>query len=258
MSSFWGSPAEPGDSVQSVLWELAVTQPEKVGYIPETRRLYLLEPRASAVSDSLLMRLQDAFYYDVGPLCRLYGFKYLADWRALASKSARETFWGTSFLCNRTFNYFGIWRKNKPWICETFGHCLTVSRTDVVPANFVVFRDFESSLWMFIHTIYSYHFLERLPDEGDRVYDAMAFERTFGVHYWQENDDGAIYTFQLQEKPYTAQELINTWSGHPINNLCANCSPDTDVYWLGQLLTIEGRREKPIIRSVQKYTADPF
>ncbi len=232
--------------------------PEKVSYIPETRRLYLVEPRASEVPEPFIQHLQDAFYYDVEPFCRLYGFKYLADWRALASKSARETFWGTSFICNRTFNYFGIWRKNKPWICETFGYCLTVSRRDIVPADFVVFTDFESSLWMFIHTIYSYHFLERLPDGGERVYDAIAFERTYGIPYWQENDYGAIYTFQLPDESYTARELIDTWSGHPINNLCANCSRKTDFYWVDQLLAIEDRHRKNEQRSVQRNLASPF
>ena len=103
-----------GDSVQSVLREFAGTHPYMVTQIPETGRWHINVPRSEAVTPGQLTRLQDAFYYDIVPLCKIYGQKYLADWRALASKAARESFWGTSYLCNRTSNYFGISQQAKP------------------------------------------------------------------------------------------------------------------------------------------------
>lgn len=233
--------AARGDSVQVLLRRLSRSSPELVGYIPETQRYYLLSPRRDALPEWLHTRLQDAFYYDIGETCRFYGWKYLADWRVLAGKCARETFWGTSFLCNRTFNYFGIWRKNKPWVCEVFNFCETFSKDDPAPTDFVVFPDFESSLWMFIHTIYSFHFLERLPDQGERVQEAINYERMYGTRYWAPNFYDRSFAYQLPGTVYTDEELIFSWSEHQKNNLCANCSRQSDRDWLAQLVSAAGR-----------------
>jgi hypothetical protein len=234
MASEWidSTPAVRGDSVQSVLWRLSVKSPELVSYIPETKRLYLTRMQRKWLSDQLIKQLQDAFHYDVSPICKRYGMMYLADWRALVSKSARESFWGTSYLCNRTFNYFGIWRLNKPWICETFGFCEILTRNDPAPADFVVFPNFEGSLWMFIHTIYNRHYLERLPDRGERVESAIEFERNYGTPYWHANFFGQRYAEYLSGAPYSAEDLIYTWSEHPTFNLCENCSRQTDREWI--------------------------
>lgn len=251
ISSFLAIPAEPsitdapispsprGDSVQAVLWDLSVTHPDLVSIVSETRRLYLKKPRE--VPDSAMARLEDAFYYDVGPLCKLYAWKYLADWQALAGKSARETFWGTSYLCNRTFNYFGIWRKNKSWICESFGFCGVITLNDPSPAEFVVFSDFEASLWMFIHTIYSSHYLQRLPDWGDRIRAAIRFERRHGIHYWKDTGSGPAFDYQLPGAPYSSEDLIYSWSGHEGFNLCVECSRESDRDWMDKISLVARR-----------------
>lgn len=224
-----------GDSVQVVLRELSRTYPELVSYIPETGRWHLNTPKPEGIPAFMLPRLQDAFYYDAGLFCQFYGRKYLADWQAILAKAARETFWGASYLCNRAFNYFGIRREGKPWVCESFQFCRTIVRNDPEPADFVVFPDFETSLWMFIHTIYSFHFLERLPDYGDRVVNAMYFERKHGVPYWESAPGAEMLGWQLQGDVYSYEELIYTWSEHPFNNLCVNCSRETDLNWISQI-----------------------
>ena len=78
-----------GDSVQSVLWEWAHTHPYMVTQIPETGRWHLNVPRSESVTPEQLTRLQDAFYYDIVPLCKTYGQKYLADWRAISRSKSR-------------------------------------------------------------------------------------------------------------------------------------------------------------------------
>jgi hypothetical protein len=234
-------PGVRGDSVQAVLWNLSAYRPDLVAIVPETGRLYLKTPHASAVPEAVLARLEDAFYHDVAPLCKLYAWKYLADWQALAGKSARETFWGTSYLCNRTFNYFGIWRKNKSWICRPFGFCRIITRNDPSPAEFVVFPNFEASLWMFIHTIYSSHYLQRLPDWGDRVQQAIRFERRHGVRYWTDTGNGPAFDYQIPGTPYSSEELIHTWSGHEGFNLCVQCSPETDFNWMEKISMVADR-----------------
>ena len=230
-----------GDSVQSVLWEWAHTHPYMVTQIPETGRWHLNVPRSESVTPEQLTRLQDAFYYDIVPLCKTYGQKYLADWRALASKAARESFWGASYLCNRTNNYFGIRQQAKPWICEAFFFCDGVTRNDPEPSDFASFPNFEASLWMFIHTMYSAHFQERLPDQGARIADAIEFERMNGIHYWERTAYGINMGQQLHSPMYSAEELIYTWSEHPINNLCVNCSRATDREWVYKLIRADMR-----------------
>ena len=223
------------DHVQTVLQKLAKTRPELVAEIPETGRLYLITPREHAVPAEFIPQLQDAFYKDVADVCKYYGEKYLADWRALLSKTARETFWGASYLCNRAYNYFGIRVANKPWACASFFFCDAVVRNDPEPSAFVVFEDFESSLWMFIHTIYSPHFLERLPDAGARVVEVIRREREMSIPYWEFADYDIPFTRQLSAPSYNYEELIYTWSEHPINNLCLNCDRATDRLWIGKV-----------------------
>lgn len=223
-------------NVQGVLRAMAEYYPDKLGYIAETGRYYILVPRSEAVPEAWLVRIQEAFYADISGYCQQYGNKYLADWRALASKAARESFWGTSYLCNRINNYFGIRQKAKPWVCESFGFCEGYTRNDPQPSEFVSFPSFEASLWMFIHTMYSLHFLERLPDQGERVIDAIAFERMNGIHYWENTAYGISMGPQLKASLYTTEELIYTWSEHPINNLCVNCSRQTDREWVDKLV----------------------
>jgi hypothetical protein len=229
--------ALPGDSVQAVLHRLSRTSPNLVAYIPETGRLYLVDSRESVLDARLLHRLQDAFYYDINQWCKFYGEKYLMDWRVLVAKASRETCWGTSFLCNRANNYFGIRQRNKPWACDAFRYCEVVVRPDPEPAEFVVFPSFETSLWMFIHTTYSSHFLERLPDLGARVYEAIQMERRYGLHYWQLVNYGVMFPQQLLHGIYTSEDIIYTWSEHPINNLCLNCSRQTDREWVMKVQT---------------------
>lgn len=234
LPSLWADSGK--DSVQILLRDFAILNPDKVSYIHETERWCLINPRPEAVSEEFLIQLQDAFYHDVEASCRLYGWQYLVNWRALASKAARESFWGTSYLCNRAFNYFGIRRKNKEWICETFDFCETVERFDPNPAAFTAFPNFEASLWMFIHTIYSPHFLERLPDKGERVQEAIHYEREEGHRYWQMTEEGEIYANRISGNRYTAEEIIYTWSEHPINNLCVECSRQSDQRWIGKVI----------------------
>ncbi len=108
-------------------------------------------------------------------------------------------------------------------------------RNDPEPSEFVVFEDFESSLWMFIHTIYSPHFLERLPDAGARVVEVIRREREMSIPYWEFADYDIPFTRQLSAPSYNYEELIYTWSEHPINNLCLNCDRATDRLWIGKV-----------------------
>lgn len=236
--------AQAQDNVQILLGKLAKTNPELVGYIPETGRFYLFTPREDAVPAAFVPKLQEAFCKDAGNLCKFYAQKYLADWRTLLSKSARETFWGASYLCNRAYNFFGIRATNKPWACAAFFFCETITRNDPEPAEFLVFEDFESSLWMFIHTIYSDHFLARLPDGGSRVAEAIHRERTMSVRYWEFADYDIPFPRQLSAPAYTSEELIYTWSEHPINNLCVNCDRNTDRAWIAKVERTEQRLVK--------------
>lgn len=229
------APPAKGDSVQSILRELYQQRPDLVGFIPETQRFYLFVARAEAIPAKVYPRLQAAFLHDISAQCRVYGQRYLADWRVLASKAARETCWGASYLCNRAFNYFGIRHSAKPWICESFYFCQSLTRNDPFPADFAMFPTFEASLWMFIHTMYSNHFLERLPDGGARVAEAIEFERMNRIHYWERTSYGINYREQLRGEPYSAEELIYTWSEHPINNLCVDCNRATDLDWVSRL-----------------------
>jgi hypothetical protein len=231
-SGYQTNRALPGDSVQSVLRQLARTAPQVLAFVPETGRLCLVNPSEGLLDKTLLTRLQDAFYYDVNATCKFYGEKYLADWRVLVAKASRETCWGTSYLCNRANNFFGIRRSNKEWACASFSFCDVVLRPDPEITEFVVFPNFETSLWMFMHTIYSPHFLERLPDSGSRVWDAIRAERQYGVHYWQLMDYGVPFPRQLNYTNYNYEELLCTWSEYPINNLCVNCSRQTDRDWV--------------------------
>ena len=230
--------------VQRVLEDMNKTYPDLVGFIPETNRYYLFYPKKDAVPMSELQRIQDAFFVDIREVCQNYSRLYLADWRALASKAARESFWGTSYLCNRTFNYFGIRLKAKPWICQSFMICETFAKNDPYPAHFSVFPDFETCLWIFIHTIYSDHFLERLPDMGARVKEVIEFERANGIHYWEKTAYGITYGNQIQGVTYTANEMIYTWSGHEINNLCVNCTRESDQRWIHKLILADVRSRK--------------
>lgn len=240
---FWSTstPTVSTDSVQLILQKLSKSDPDLVSFIPETKRWHLNNPRPEAISKKLLLRLHDAFYYDVEMKCRLYGWRYLVDWKVILSKAARESFWGTSYLCNRTYNYFGIRRKSKDWICNSFDYCETLKRNDPKLAAFVVFPDFESSLWMFIHTIYSRHFLERLPDGGVRVANAIFYERKNGIPYWQINERGELFADRLSGRRYSADDLIVTWSEHAINNLCIECSRASDYNWLAKVVRAEER-----------------
>ena len=229
------------DHVQNILIQLSRTQPEKVSFIPETQRWCLKNPRPEAISDKIRLQLQEAFYQDIERLCKIYGQKYLMAWEAIASKAARETFWGTSYLCNRANNYFGIRRMNKPWICESFGYCQTVMRKDPTLSEFVVFPDFEASLWMFIHTAYSAHFLDRLPDYGLKVGGAIIFERRNDIHYWEQDITGQSYAYQLIGASYTLEEILSTWSGHAGNNLCIECNLESDMRWVAKLRKTKNR-----------------
>ncbi|NJK83919.1 MAG: hypothetical protein HC912_09045 [Saprospiraceae bacterium] len=223
--------ARQQDKVQLWLEELARKDRKAVGFIEETQRYYLALPH-KAVPEEWVNQLQYAFFQDIEAHCKYFGWKYLMDWKVLASKAARESFWGASYLSNRTLNYFGIRHANKPWACQVFGFCDGFVKNDPEPASFVVFPDFKSSIWMFIHTMYSPHYLKRLPDEGARVAQAIAFEQYYGLHYWQKNELGYYFTTQLNNEIYTSEEIIYTWSEHPINNLCVNCNRATDSVWV--------------------------
>lgn len=238
--SLSAQPVQRGDSVQVILSQLARIDSDAVSYIPETKRYYLLlQPHE--VPENLLQSLQNAFYYDVSAFCKYYGWKYLLDWRVLVSKAARETYWGTSHLSNRAYNYFGIRSTNKPWACNTFNYCQTYTQNDPEPAPFVIFPNFEGCLWMFIHTIYSKHYLERLPDGGRNVQAAINYERETGVHYWQFSRKRNFFITQLSGNAYTAEEIIYTWSEHAINNLCVSCNRATDKIWVERVQLIVNR-----------------
>ncbi len=239
------APVAKGNHVQQVLQSIMETAPELVGQIPENSRYYLIRAHASVVSEDQLKQLQEAFYLDVTATCQFYARMYLLDWKVLVAKSARETFWGASFLCNRTNNYFGIWLKNKSWICSTFGFCGTLTRNDPAPADFAFFPSFEKSLWMFIHTIYSFHYRERLPDQGERIYGAIGFERTYGVNYWKENHYGDYYIDHLEGPVYHMNHLIYSWSEHEEGfNLCIECTRESDKKWVFQVMQTEYRLSK--------------
>jgi len=231
----------PGQNVQAVLFQVSQREPQLVDYIDETRRWYLVTPRAEAISEQLLLKLQNAFFQDVESACKFYGQKYLVDWKLLLAKSARESFWGASYLSNRAYNYFGIRRTNKDWACESFFFCDVVMRNDPEPAAFAIFEDFESSLWMFIHTIYSDHFLARLPDAGARVASAIRAERDMSIRYWEFADYDLDFPTQLPGVPYANEEIMYTWSGHAINNLCVNCDMQTDFNWIAKVDRAERR-----------------
>lgn len=229
------------DSVQAILAALAEEAPEKVMYLAATDRWCLKTARADAIEEKWLIKLQNAFYADTKVYCRRYGWRYLVSWRALLAKAARETFWGTSFLCNRTANYFGIRAKAKPWICDSFGFCQTIEKNDPDLAAFAVFPNFEASLWMFIHTIYSRHYLDRLPDLGSRVVGAIEFERRFGFHYWEGFERGFTFPQELGSRQYSIEETLATWTGHETNNLCMNCSWESDLKWIEKVNRTAGR-----------------
>ncbi|MEM9846554.1 MAG: glucosaminidase domain-containing protein [Bacteroidota bacterium] len=225
-----------GDSVQTILRQLAELQEdfEIVQFLPTTQRYHLVLAH-DEVPENLLMSIQDAFLYDVESYCQYYGWKYLIDWRLLASKAARESFWGTSYLSNKSMNFFGIRANKKEWICENFQFCEGVVKNDPEPATFVVFPSFKASLWMFIHTIYNKHYLQRLPDQGQKVEAAIAFEKTNRTNYWQRTDHDTAFASQLSGSSYTTDEVIYTWSEHAFNNLCINCSRDTDRRWVEKI-----------------------
>ncbi|MEM9887156.1 MAG: hypothetical protein AAF849_14780 [Bacteroidota bacterium] len=225
-----------GDSVQMILQQLAALQEdfEIVEFLPLTERYHLVLAH-DEVPENLLESIQDAFLYDVENYCKYYGWKYLLDWRLLASKAARESFWGTSYLSNKTLNFFGIRADKKEWACERFQFCEGTIKNDPEPAEFIVFPDFKSSLWMFIHTIYNRHYLQRLPDQGRRVAAAIAFERENGLFYWRRVSNGKSFSNQLAGTPYRTEEIIYTWSGHDFNNLCVNCSRKTDHIWIEKI-----------------------
>lgn len=223
--------------VQQVLTKLQKKQPTKVGKIAETNRLYL-KARPGQISDWWLQRIQKAFVADVATYCKYYGWKYLIDWKLLLSKSARETYWGTSYLCNRANNYFGIRSTLKPWACTTFSFCDTIVRNDPKPSPFLLFENFEESLWMFVHTIYSDHYLERLPDKGERVKAAIEHERKFGLHYWKATSKRPYFAKRLEGNLYKTNAILATWSGHEAFNLCVNCSTETDLVWIKELESI--------------------
>ncbi|MEN0046911.1 MAG: hypothetical protein AAF806_07640 [Bacteroidota bacterium] len=230
------------DSVQVILQQLAKLQGdfEIVAHIPETGRWYLTMLH-DEVPENLLEDLRAAFLYDVEKYCKYYAWKYLLDWRLLVSKSARETFWGTSYLANRARNYFGI-RASKAWFCDDFQFCETVIKDDPKPRAFTVFPDFKSSLWMFIHTIYSPHYLERLPDGGSQVAAAIAFEKEHQICYWKRTSKAAFSTKQLAGVAYTAEDIINTWSGYEFNNFCLDCDLKSDLAWIDKIDLIMSRQ----------------
>lgn len=229
-----GTAQQTVENVQLVLQNIKKSYPSKVVLIPETKRLYL-KAKPGELPENLVEQLQIAFIKDMASYCKYYGGKYLLDWKLLLSKSARETYWGASYLCNRTFNYFGIRRTHKPWACQSFGFCQSLVRNDPDPAPFIVFENFEQSLWMFIHTIYSDHYLIRYPDRGSAVFQMITYERTVGQQYWRRTTDGSYYTHQLAGRPYPTEVVINTWSGHESFNLCVNCSPATDKVWIKKI-----------------------
>lgn len=229
------------DRVQAVLKEWHRLRPDLVGLLPEQQRYYLLKAGSAGTPEELIRAVQEAFYLDYSPVCQQYGNRYLLDWPTLLAKAARETFWGTSLLSNRARNYFGLRTRSKEWMCSSFSYCSSVSYRDPEPAEFAVFPNFEASLWMFIHTIYAAHYLERLPDRGERVVEAILYEKRTGHPYWRPRPGGQLLTFQLPGRPYRSEEMIYTWSGHEMNNLCINCDRQSDWDWVGQVLRVAER-----------------
>jgi hypothetical protein len=228
-------------AVQAVLARWAAVNPDKFGQVEETGRYYLVEAVPEWTPEALQLELQEAFYREYASVCKAYGERYLLDWRLLLAKAARETFWGSSQLCNRGQNYFGIRASNKPWICERFRYCGSLSYYDPDYTAFAIFPNFEASLWMFIHTIYSGHYLARYPDFGDRVLAAIEFERRTGNPYWVPAPGDYFFATQLPGSPYTPAETIYTWSEHPINNLCVSCDRASDHRWIDKLVAVELR-----------------
>ena len=115
---------------------------------------------------------------------------------------------------------------------------------DVANAEgYVQFFGFESSLWMFVHTIYSPHYLARLPDGGGRVAAAIQFERKNKVHYWEHAGQAYFFATELPGSPYSAAQLIYTWSEHAINNYCENCNRLTDWEWVQKIQVAESRAQ---------------
>ncbi len=249
------TPAAP--TVQGVLAKWAAVNPDKFGQVAETGRYYLLEAKPEQTPEALQRELQEAFYREYAPVCKQYGERYLLDWRLLLAKAARETFWGASQLCSRGQNYFGIRASNKPWICAQFRYCGTLSYYDPDYAAFATFPNFEASLWMFIHTIYSGHYLARYPDFGDRVLAAIEFERRTGNPYWIPAPDDYFFATQLPGNPYTPSETIYTWSEHPINNLCTSCDRASDHRWINKLVAVELRiNQTPAQRNASSTASD--
>ena len=238
-------PLPPTEKVQEVLLQMSRSaQGHLVSYIPETRRYYISNYNRMDVEERWLVAIQNAFYQDTHELFKFYGRKYLADWKALMSKGARESYWGASFLCNRTFNYFGIRRANKEWVCSSFAFCYTFDVDTYRPEGYVQFANFESSLWMFVHTIYSRHYLERLPDRGNKVIRAIEYERRHGIHYWENARHESSFAFDLPGQTYTADQLIYTWSGHAVNNYCEDCDRVTDMEWVRKIDLAESRSRR--------------
>lgn len=221
--------------VQSFLAEIAERDPNKVSFILETRKWYLNQPRSGYLNEADETRLKAAFIEDIGQITKAFAWKYLLDWKLIAAKAARETFWGTSYLCNKAQNYFGIRTQSKPWACEVFGFCDGVVRNDPTPASFIAFPDYEASLWMFIHTIYNTHFLARYPDQGLSVKAAILYERKYGRHYWQGKGGVKQFAAQLSPQAYTALQTIKTWSGYKNNNLCIACDVKSDLNWISKV-----------------------
>ena len=227
-------------TVQSVLESWYRVRPDLMERLPNGR-LHLKRARADSTPPELEAALQDAFFQENMPACVEYGRRYLIDWHLLLAKAARETYWGSSKLCNLGHNYFGIRVGAKEWICRTFGYCQVSDHFDPEPTYFFLFDSFESSLWMFIHTIYNRHFLERLPDQGVRVAGAIDFERQTGRHYWEAGPDGYAFTWQLAGAPYANAEIVSTWSGYAVNNLCVECDPRSDLDWINRVHRVEVR-----------------
>ena len=226
--------------VQEVLAKWDKNHPDLVKRLPNGR-FYLRNARSSTTPPQMEAQLQEAFYREYADICHLYGKRYLLDWRTLLAKAARETYWGSSLLCNSAQNFFGIRMANKEWICENFRYCEVIEYKDPELTYFSVFPDFAASLWMFIHTICSYHYLERLPDQGERIKSAISFERQNGAHYWEEVPGAYFRALVLPGACYTDEQIIATWSGYEINNLCVACDRQSDHEWIGRILAVADR-----------------
>ncbi len=227
-------------TVQDVLEGWYGNRPDIIERLPNGR-FCLKSARSATTPTALEEALKEAFYLEHADLCKEYGRRYLLDWRLLLAKAARETYWGSSRLCNNASNYFGIRVASKEWMCDRFEYCEAVSYRDPEHTYFYVFDDFEDSLWMFIHTIYNRHFLERLPDAGERVVRAIDYERRTGWPYWDAPVDEPFFALQLPGVPYSSDSVINTWSGYPINNLCVQCDPRSDHEWIARVHSVESQ-----------------